>query len=65
MLQGLPVDGLMREHLCGPAWELRSRRAAELRPEAEGPGDSVEREYGDAMSEAEPPESSAEERREW
>lgn len=50
MLHGLPVDGLIRLHLCGPAWELRARRAAEVMPDSsasEGAGDSVDRAPGE------------------
>lgn len=43
VLHGLLVDGLMRVHLCGPAWELRASSAADVMPLLDGPGDSVER----------------------
>ena len=32
VLQGFPVVGLMRSHLCGPACELRAERAADVIP---------------------------------
>ena len=41
VLHGLPVLGLIREHLCGPTWELRARRAEEVRFEPEGSGEDV------------------------
>lgn len=32
VLQGLPVVGLMRSHLCGPVWELRAASSADVIP---------------------------------
>jgi len=39
VLHGFPVDGLILAHLCGPAWELRAKIAAEVMPEPEGAGE--------------------------
>ena len=52
MLQGFPVEGLIRVHLCGPAWEFLASRAAEVIPLPDGTGDSVDRGDSDAVPDA-------------
>lgn len=52
VLHGLPVDGLIRVHLCGPAWEFLARIAAEVMPLVEGSGEPDDRGDAEAVPDA-------------